>query len=494
MIYTKSIEVDIAHQYLNDVIRLHEGDAAGAQLQITLFDNGEAFNVAAFTVKYDAVIAGYLAENGASATVSGNVITVPITANMCAKSGTLEIDVKIIEGSGSNAKTFFLQKFEAQVQRRVVNEDVIIDVSGTTIGEHIAALEAKFPVATADIADAAVTPAKLDRTYFERTSIATADVDSATENGIAYRVSIDGRSNLLFCVNSGTNLRAQFRFDTLGYAKYRTQAKFGDEWQAWSDWKELASNINIADGAVTAAKIATGAVTSDKLGSSSVITSKIDSGAVTTGKIDGAAVTTAKIADGAVTTEKIADDAVTADEIADNAVTSGKIADEAVTTAKVADAAITRAKIGYADYENVASDPVDGYYSTVGIAGYKGKIVRSTASGRFFICRDEAGSSTNPYLYWQPIPKVAQVWDAATSAQYNNVVPSTYAGQLGDEIIMTPASGTGGAIWKLEKIVTNYGTTSYYWTQLADAATVKALSDTVGDANDLLEAALNYQS
>lgn len=162
MIYTKSIHVDMARQYLDDIIRLHEGDANGAQLQISLFNNGAAFDLTNYTVKYDAVIAGYLAENDAAADSSSNMITVPITANMCAKPGTLEIDVKILEGSGDNERVFFLQRFEANVQRRVINEDVIIDVSGTTIGEKIAALEARFPVKTEDINDAAVTSEKIN--------------------------------------------------------------------------------------------------------------------------------------------------------------------------------------------------------------------------------------------------------------------------------------------------------------------------------------------
>lgn len=161
MIYTKSIHVDMARQHLEDIIILHEGDANGAQLQISLFNNGAAFDLTNYTVKYDAVIAGYLAENDAAADSSSNMITVPITANMCAKSGTLEIDVKILEGSGDNARVFFLQRFEARVQRRIINEDIVIDVSGTTIGEKIAALESKFPIESENVADGAIVSDKI---------------------------------------------------------------------------------------------------------------------------------------------------------------------------------------------------------------------------------------------------------------------------------------------------------------------------------------------
>ena len=178
MIYTKSIHVDMARQRLEDIIMLHEGDANGAQLQISLFNNGAAFDLTNYTVKYDAVIAGYLAENDAAADSALNMITVPITANMCAKSGTLEIDVKILEGSGDNARVFFLQRFEARVQRRVINEDIIIDVSGTTIGEKIAALESKFPIESDNIADGAIVSDKVADSAVTSAKIADGAVSS----------------------------------------------------------------------------------------------------------------------------------------------------------------------------------------------------------------------------------------------------------------------------------------------------------------------------
>lgn len=274
MIYTKSIQVDIAHQYLNDVIRLHEGDASGAQLQISMFNNGAAFSLTGFTVKFDAVIAGYLAEQDAAATVSSNMITVPITANMCAKSGTLEIDVKIIEGSGNNAHTFYLQKFEAFVQRRVINEDIIIDVSGTTIGEKIAALEDKFPIKTEDIENGAITHDKMDLNSVGLLELRELSV--STEKIVNKAVTTDKLANA--AVTTG-------KID--GSAV--TEAK-------------------IADAAVTTAKIADGNVTTDKLSSGAVTSGKISSGAVTSGKLDGGAVTTAKIADAAVTKAKLGSD------------------------------------------------------------------------------------------------------------------------------------------------------------------------------------------
>lgn len=77
-------------------------------------------------------------------------------------------------------------------------------------------LNAKFPLDADDIKDNEVIKVK---------GITSSEVDSALNNYMAYGVMLDGRSNLMFCVNSGSNLRTQYRFDTLGYGrKGRTPA------------------------------------------------------------------------------------------------------------------------------------------------------------------------------------------------------------------------------------------------------------------------------
>ena len=78
---------------------------------------------------------------------------------------------------------------------------------------------------------------------------------------------------------------------------------------------------------------------------SDVESSQIADSAVTTAKIAGSAVTSAKIVDGAVTSTKIGSSAVTTAKIADSNVTTAKIAGSAVTTAKIADKNVTTAKL-----------------------------------------------------------------------------------------------------------------------------------------------------
>lgn len=427
MIYTKTINVDVAHQYVNDVIRLHEGDVNGAALRINVYENGAALSLASYSVKYDAVIAGYLAENNANATVSENSITVPVTSNMTAKNGTLKIDVKIISGND----VAYLQTFEAFVQRRVINEEVVIDVSGTTIG-------AKLNEHDTEIAD-------IYSKLFAAKSIANDDatVDAAVDNKTAYYVSLEGRTNLMFCVNSGSNLRTQYRFDTLGYAKYRTQQKSNDVWGAWSAWKSLADTLNIQDASVTTAKIADSAVTSGKIGSGAVTSGKIDSNAVTSGKLDTGAVTTAKIADNAVTEGKIADGAVTTAKIPDLNVTSAKLATGAVTATKIEGGAVGNVKIA-----NAAVTTAKIADAAVTFAKLNADIKEHLMLLAPVISNDNTSSL-----------QIGQLFQSDNKFY-----------------VKTSASTQVGA-----------------QTRLASYSELNNLANIVGDANDLLEAALNYQ-
>lgn len=89
----------------------------------------------------------------------------------------------------------------------------------------------------------------------------------------------------------------------------------------------------------------------------SVTTAMITDANVTTAKIAGDAITNAKLADDAVQTENVADAAittallanasVTTAKIPNNAVTNTKIIDDAISTAKIADSAVTAAKLSF---------------------------------------------------------------------------------------------------------------------------------------------------
>ena len=96
------------------------------------------------------------------------------------------------------------------------------------------------------------------------------------------------------------------------------------------------SGTDIQAGTIETANIADDAVTLAKIADVNVSTAKIANNAVTLAKIADVNVTTAKIANDAITTAKIADVNVTTAKIADVNVTTAKIADDAITLAKLA--------------------------------------------------------------------------------------------------------------------------------------------------------------
>lgn len=117
MILEKSIKIDLSRYCFNGTVRLHEGDVNGASLIIGVYDNGQPFDISGCTAKFDAVIGDEIAERDANATVSGNTITVPITANMTADGGLLRIDVKLIK----NNEILYLPTIEAHTQHSALD-------------------------------------------------------------------------------------------------------------------------------------------------------------------------------------------------------------------------------------------------------------------------------------------------------------------------------------------------------------------------------------
>ena len=356
MTIDKALTLDLNRVQPHKVIKIHEGDVNSVFLMLTVTKDGAAVSLSGLTIKYDATIAGYLAEQDASGSVSSGKIRIPITKNMTALPGTLKIDIKMKSGT----EVLYTQTVTMIVDKSVVDGSTIIDFDGTTIGGRLNALEAgfedvklvvralnsKFPLDADDIKDNEVMKVE---------SISSSNVDNALKNNVAYGVLLEGRSNLLFCVNSGTNLRAQVRIDTLGYMKYRSQTKHDDVWDDWTAWTPIASNMNMADGAVTSSKLGSGAVTTAKIADNAVTGAKIadnailprhlSDGAVDTDAIDVSAVTTNEIANGAVTTAKLATDAVTGAKIADRAVGTAHIALLAVTEPTLATGAVTELKL-----------------------------------------------------------------------------------------------------------------------------------------------------
>ncbi|MFF8769058.1 hypothetical protein [Kitasatospora sp. NPDC015120] len=117
----------------------------------------------------------------------------------------------------------------------------------------------------------------------------------------------------------------------------------------------IVGELQLADDAVTSAKVAVGAidapaiadaaVTATKLGEAAVIAGKLAADAVTPGTVAADAITAREITTGAISTAKLAAGAVNTAVLAAGAVTAGQLAASAVTTDKLAANAVTAGKI-----------------------------------------------------------------------------------------------------------------------------------------------------
>lgn len=125
----------------------------------------------------------------------------------------------------------------------------------------------------------------------------------------------------------------------------------GSAWTSAVAAVDLSGQINtaqIADAAITAAKIGAAAVGTAALANAAVTNAIIAAGAVTTTSITDGSVSTAKVAANAITAAKIAAGTITSNEIAANTIVAGNIAAGTITTTQIASATIVAGNIAAA--------------------------------------------------------------------------------------------------------------------------------------------------
>lgn len=221
----KAITLDLSNKHPIENIRFHQGDENSIRLKITLTQNNEVVDTSALSVLYSATINNYLVESDAKGTATGSAIYIPITKNMSALSGELNIEIKLIEtDENDTTQILYTRNLKAQVERSIVNGNLVIDFSGLTLVDLINSKldDANGVVTTSHLKDSSITTAKL----------------------ATYAV---------------------------------TSAKIGSG---------AVSTVKLSSKAVTTEKMADGAVTTDKIADEAVTTEKLAEWAVTADKIE----------------------------------------------------------------------------------------------------------------------------------------------------------------------------------------------------------------
>ncbi|MBR5354582.1 MAG: hypothetical protein IK122_00460 [Alphaproteobacteria bacterium] len=103
-----------------------------------------------------------------------------------------------------------------------------------------------------------------------------------------------------------------------------------------------------------ALEVVAGGIDTTQLADGAVTTAKLDADAVTNAKLADNAVQTENIVDGNVTAAKLASDSVTTVKIVDGNVTAAKLASDSVTTAKIVDGNVTKAKLAQGVQDSLA--------------------------------------------------------------------------------------------------------------------------------------------
>ena len=268
MTIDKNITVDLNRVQPLKTIQIHEGDTNSVRLVFTLTKDSADVDLSSVSIRYDAVIGDYLAEQDAPGSIEDGKAVVPVTANMTARSGILKVDVKLVEGDS----VLFTQTIKLLVERSVINGDTIIDISGTTIDQKLDQLTLQFEGFENNYYTKAEVDAELEKRYTKTEAdnllkgkvkyeyhqgVHAEDLDTYTDAQTLYRIYYEGTYQFLICT-SGTG--GQFRFTKFGDIFYRVY-NMGSN--TWGEWNKINGSSEITS--LSGEKLIDGTVSDDKL-------------------------------------------------------------------------------------------------------------------------------------------------------------------------------------------------------------------------------------
>lgn len=234
-------------------------DSNVRHLEITLYQNGNVIALSnEATATASLVTDDVLIDDSVECTISNNIITVPLEDLQ--RHGNLDVQVTITEGTKVLAIPFPIQvrvtpniAEEAQIDENslgsyaeVVRE--IAEARGTyeNLGQRLDNSPSDERLETA-----------LDAYTQEHPFVKFVEpssLDDCIEPDVLYRVVESDSYKTVLCVPNDTQ-RTQYMFDSAGLIVYRTATKTDNTWGTWGNWSKIGTADNIADGAVTQAKL-----------------------------------------------------------------------------------------------------------------------------------------------------------------------------------------------------------------------------------------------